>query len=113
MFRPNKMKENIRSNCIILYKSFLFNLICNMTFFRKKCFDPSGGRGCIRIFACIVFSASLPFNLTCNMSRKTKKMNLNDQPGSRMCVRKKHLLACKCMLYSLQFDMQHDHVLKK
>ena len=29
-----------------------------------------------------------------------------------MCVKGKYLLACYCMLYSLYFDMQHDHILK-
>ena len=41
-----------------------------------------------------------------------KKNLLTPHQGSMVCVRGKYLLACYCMLYSLYFDTQHDHILK-
>ena len=42
-----------------------------------------------------------------------KKLNLDLLPNPRVGgLRPKYLLPCCCILDSLHFDMQHDHVLK-
>ena len=74
-----------------------FNLICNMTTFRKMFwpFDPTPGRWCVYGQTMCLSSAlwSNPFNLICNMTtaRKKKYYDLLTTPkdhtfGSRVCL---------------------------
>ena len=63
----------------------------------------------------ICFYVSLyffPFNLVCNM---TIFIFFSFNPNNRLsvCVRRKYVLAWCSMLNSLQYVMQHGHVLKK
>ena len=74
-------------------RSIPFNLICNMTTFRKKCFDGTTratGMCKDRICACFVLYATL-FNLICNMTTFRKNV-LTIPLGRRVCVKTEYVL---------------------
>ena len=60
--------------------SIPFNLICNMTTFRKNDLTPTQGlKVCVRnrICACVVLYAQFPCNWTCNITTFRKKTCLD------------------------------------
>ena len=87
-----------------------------MTFFINNYFDllntsrdlgwVKGQNICLPCVLCFI-----PINIICNMTIFRRKKWPFDP--TRVCVRAKYLLACFCMLHSLYFYMQHDHILKK
>ena len=102
--------------------SIFFNLICNMTTFRrKKCFDfdpTQGSRVCVKseymyMLACCCIRDSLQFDMQHN--HVLKKLNFDIRPTPRVGrgLQAKYLLPCCCMRHFLKFVMQHDHILKK
>ena len=81
--------------------SIPFNLICNVTTFRKKMtFDPTlriEGVCKDRICACMVLYAPLPSNLICNMTtfRKKNILTFDPTPGIEGLCKD---IICACML---------------
>ena len=80
-----------------------FNLIDNMTTFRKKCFDPTPGIESVckdRKCACMVLYVPFPL-IICNMTTfSNKKRPFDPTRGLRMCI-------------MTQFVMQHNYFQKK
>ena len=74
--------------------------------------SPKGQGVCIRSNL-HNFLQVFPFNLIYNVTFSRRKKCLTFLHRLVVCVRAKHLLAYYCMLHSLSFDMQHDHILKK
>ena len=116
-FHQPKMSEVcIRSNLHIVLHFFPFNLICNMTFLRKKVLTfltPSGGCRCKRaeyLLHCVL--CFIPVNLTCNLTTFIKDKNDLLTTGIKgMCMGK--TFASMLVNSSFPLILQHDHILKK
>ena len=90
--------------------SFPFNLIRNMTTFRKKnclTFDPTPGFEGVcndRICAYMVLCVPFPLNLICNMTtfRKKNVLTFDPTPGVEGVLRQnEYVLACCCIRDSI------------
>ena len=98
----------------------LFILICNMTMFWKSWpIDPIPrvvwGGSTRKIFATMMLHSwfSLVRYASRPHSEKSWTLIYWPHPKSQGCLKAKYLLPCCCIRDSLNFDMQHVHVLKK
>ena len=109
------------SACMVLY--ILFPLIWYKTVLHsvKQCFElltpHQGSRVCVRTESVLAW-CSLPHSHFAMhheyfQKKKTIVWPLTPPQESRVCWRREHVLACRYIRNSLNFDMQHDHVLKK